>query len=383
LEKGSPKSGDYVALTWKKEDMSIWGGTEGFVVGTVEDGNSKQYLILDRSTYNNSLKSVLFSLGLFDFWLAPTSDIESVLSLSQRERPPGISEKMHFKMEIHYKSNIDYEETKANLQKRGGCLVEVNQPVQTEGSCNFTVRNIDSIGEASIVFSPTGNLQIDCLPKQLNQCLEWVEKSVEIPADHKNLVLIPTNLMFSIHDNFKEPTEPTEDLIDGLGRTEGNKSIILPLGWIHYFSTDLDDNPLKELFPDLSSVDMNGLIKDKSKRPLKEKEYSPVKIETEKHVDLSFIKNQVAIDKYLSTEAPIEQMERLIFKPEEENGLKNWWMRSRFDRWNWLNMGPGGFQGKALVRSLIIDRKNGFYTTDFRKYYGTDFFLNKSKNEGK
>jgi len=28
---------------------------------------------------------------------------------------------------------------------------------------------------------------------------------------------------------------------------------------------------------------------------------------------------------------------------------------------------------------LVIDRKNGVYTTDFTKYYGTDFALNNEK----
>ena len=36
------------------------------------------------------------------------------------------------------------------------------------------------------------------------------------------------------------------------------------------------------------------------------------------------------------------------------------------------------FYLKPLVRSLVIDRKNMVYTTDFRKYYGR-FFLNKKE----
>ena len=358
LEHESPKPGDYIALTWKKQDNSIWGGTEGYVLGTVEGSDSQPYLVLDRSTYNKSFKSVLFSLGLFDLWMVPTSEVESVLNLSYRERPPGINEKMHLKMAIYYKSNLDYEETQTKLQKRGGCLVEPNQPAQTDGSCNFTVKEIESIKEATIVFSPTGNIQIDCLPKQLNQCLGWLEEAVEIFPGHKHLVLIPTNFMLNVHDIFKEPAEPTDEIIEKLAQTEGSKSIVFPLGWIHYFFTDLDNNPLRELFSQSPPLDGKGVFKkkkDKNRKKLIVDEKESPESELKKPVDLNFIKNQVSIDKYLSTESPVMQFIADILKPGDENGLKQWWINSRFSRWNWLDTGRGGFQGKALVRSLVID----------------------------
>jgi hypothetical protein len=100
LEQDKPKTGDYIALSWKKEDGSIWGGTEGYVLGVTEDSHSKPYLILDRSTYSNSLKSTFFSLGLLDLWMVPTSDIESIIDLNQRERPSGLGEKYTSKLKL-------------------------------------------------------------------------------------------------------------------------------------------------------------------------------------------------------------------------------------------------------------------------------------------
>ncbi len=66
------------------------------------------------------------------------------------------------------------------------------------------------------------------------------------------------------------------------------------------------------------------------------------------------------------------QIRGLILKPEDRNGLKNMWFASRPYSWQWLDSRSlGGFRGKINIRSVMIGNKT--YTTDFYKYYGTDF----------
>jgi hypothetical protein len=116
---------------------------------------------------------------------------------------------------------MDYEETIKKLKKRGDCHFDVNQPEQTENACNFIVRDITSIRETTMVFSPKGNIQIHCQPKQLNDCVNWLEESVVIHEGHRHLVLVPTNFMLNIHDVFKESADPTTEVIDRLAKIEG------------------------------------------------------------------------------------------------------------------------------------------------------------------
>jgi hypothetical protein len=371
---GSPSVGDYIALTWKKSDNSIWEGTEGFVLGTFQDNKRPQYLVIDRSTYDLSLKSVFYSLGLLDLFVVDTSEIESILELNQRERPPGTRETMRLKMEIDYKSNVDYEATKTKLQDRDDCFVEINQPIQTDGSSTFTVKHINSIENTTINFSPKGNVQIHCLPKQLNQCLAWLEKAIEIQLGHKHLVLIPTNFMLNIHDIFKENAEPTEELIDRLAIIEGNQTVIFPLGWVNHFFNDLDFNPLEDLFPESQSIEEKVFKNNKKRSSSNEEENKPLD-QRILYLNLGFpIGTYVSLKNPLSAEPPLLKLEGLILKQEDENGLKNVWFRSRFDVWQNLHLGSyGNFDGKALIRNLIIDKKNGNYEVSFRKYYGTDF----------
>lgn len=375
LKDKKPKTGDYIAVSWKKKDGSLWGGTEGYVLGTINDSDGRPYLLLDRSTYKNSLKAALFSLSLLDLWMTPLSEVESILEIDQRDRPPGIKENMHFKVEIDYKSNIDYEETRLKINRKGNCTVEVNQPVQTEGLCSYTVRNIENLEEATIVFSPSNNIQIHCLPKQLPTCLKWLERSIEILPSHSRLILIPTNFMFNIHNNFQETAYPTEELIDRIGLTTGNSPVIFPLGWAHYFFVDLENNPLKEVFSNSKEIADIALTSPKKKR-----NKVVLSIDTDEKrqprcaqtVNLSFLKDQKVIDRYLSSEAPIMQIRGLILKPEDRNGLKNMWFASRPYSWQWLDSRSlGGFRGKINIRSVMIGNKT--YTTDFYKYYGTDF----------
>ena len=367
----NPKVGDYIALTWKNLKDSIWEATEGFVVGNFKDNKRSDYLLVDRSTYRDSLKSIFYSLGLMDLFLVNTSEIESIVPLELRERPPGIEETLRFKMEIDYKSNIDYEGTLRKLQSRKDCFVEPNQPAQTDGAANFSVKKITSIQEANISFSPLGNIQIHCLPTQLNQCLEWLKNNAEISSEHRHLVLIPTHFMLNVHDNFKEPSEPSEKLIDRLATIKQKEPIIFPLGWINHFFNDMDENALKILFPESDNIEKLVLNNKKKKESSVESKLAENNF---LHINFGFSKSATSLRNPLSAEPPVLSMEGLIKKAEDENGLKNMWFRSRFDKYQTLNIGPHFRPNeKVLIRNLIINRELGKYKVNFRKYYGTDF----------
>ena len=380
LEQGKPKTGDYIALSWKKDDGSVWGGTEGHVVGLAEDNHSKSYLILDRSTYSNSLKSLFFSLGLLDLLMVSTSEIESIIDLSQRERPSGLAEKIHIKIEIDYKTNIDYNETIKKLKRRDDCHFKINQPAQTENACNFIVKDITLLIGATIVLSPKGNIQIHCQPNQLNDCVTWLEQSVVIQEDHKHFVLVPTDFMLNIHDVFKESAAPTTEVINRLAKLEGtkldgdNERILFPLGWVDYFFNDLDYNYLEGLFSESHPKKDRILIQRNRKKTDNDFESNTEDADRKVWMNMDFLDKTASVAKYLSSEFPTKQVSGFILKPEEEDGLKNMWFRSRPYPFSRLDFGgANGFHGKVLIRNLLINKKEGAYEVNFRKYYGTDF----------
>ena len=57
-----PKLGEDVVVGWKKADGSVLGGTEGVTLGVLGDEDSGEYLVIDRSTYQDSLSSRLYSI---------------------------------------------------------------------------------------------------------------------------------------------------------------------------------------------------------------------------------------------------------------------------------------------------------------------------------
>jgi hypothetical protein len=91
-------------------------------------------------------------------------------------------------------------------------------------------------------------------------------------------------------------------------------------------------------------------------------------------MNMDFLGKTASVAKYISSEFPTMQLSGLILKPEEEDGLKNMWFRSRPYPFSGLDLGGmDGFHGKVLIRNLLINRKKGAYAVNFRKYYGTDF----------
>jgi hypothetical protein len=374
MENHDLKLGEAVVVVWKKADGSAIGGTEGLVVAKTGDKVSGEYIVLDRSTYQDSLKSVLFSLGFLDLKAIPIAEIESAKTVDLRKRPPNVQEKLHWEMEIDYKSNIDYNETLTKLQRHNDFKVLINQPGQTDGSSGITVSDICGIAEAKILISPKGNVQIHCRPVTLENCIKWIQEIVEIFPDHTHLVLIPTNFMFNIHDNFKATAHPSEEVIDRVAKTEGNQSIILPLGWVNEFFVELDRNPLQKLFPNSESIDDLVLIHDKKKKENSETKVRPAEPDFKQPLNLEFPQKQVAVNRYLGANAPVLQATGMILSPEEEAGLIRFWL-DRSGPWKWMTL--PGWAGKTIVRDLTIDRTNGEYAIDFCKYYGNEFFATK------
>ena len=200
-------------VSWKKPDVSAYGETEGVVLGITGDKVSGEYLVIDRSTYHDSFKSSLSLLGILDLKVIPLDNVEMIKKTSLRLRPPGVSETFKMKMIIDYESNIDYELTATKIKKRTDCIVTPAQAPQSDATYGIGITKIAAIKDASITISAGGALQIFCSYKGLEDCIRWVHKNVELLHGHLRLVLIPTRIMYSIHDTYKEKARPTDELI--------------------------------------------------------------------------------------------------------------------------------------------------------------------------
>lgn len=225
-----PDLGEPLAVTWKKSDGSARGGTEGVVLGVLGDEISGAYLVIDRSTYQDSFKSTLFSLNILDLRVIPVNEIDSIMKTKVRKRPPGISEKFTMKMEANYKSNIDFNSTLIKAQKLSDCEFS---PIGNKRSETYqiVIKKINELKGTSFNISCKGMVQIYCNHKDLDQSINWLQKAVELLPEHKRLVLTPTKITYTIDNTYKEPVRSTDEAIHRIAIAEDGKPVILPMGW--------------------------------------------------------------------------------------------------------------------------------------------------------
>ena len=371
------KVGENVAVIWKKQDNSAYGGTDGVVLGVVGDEISGKYLIIDRSTYADSFKSILPFLNILDLRVIPLQEVNLFEKLEVRKRPPGILENSNMTMEVDYRSNLDFYETILQVEKRGDCSKKRTGNNKSE-TYQFSISNIQSIQEASIQISCKGTIQIYCRHTDLDSIIKWLNDAAKLLPEQKTLVLVPTKVTYKIHSTFKDPTKPAEELIDSLGRMESEKPLILPVGWIQRFFVESDKNPLQDLFPE--TEDIHDLALENTENNKKQAIPTSENLDRslpENLFDSQFLTSGININKYLGAGAPILRAEGLLKTPEDEKGIMQRWMGSRRDLWNWFTIDD--FEGKIIMRDLTFDKKTNTYVLDFRKYYGTDFDINKKQ----
>jgi hypothetical protein len=370
LDQYHPKFGEAVAVAWKKPDGSACGGTEGFVLGVLGDQVSGEYLVIDRSTYEDSFKSALFFLNILDLRVVPMQYVDLIKKTSIRQRPPGISEEFNMILEANYKSNIDFDSTILKVENRSDCETKrIGNSLQE--TYQIVIKEINGLERASIVISCERMIQIFCNHKDLDHCISWVQEAVELLPDHKRLVLVPTKITYRINDTYKEPSRPTEEVIHRVATSNDGQPVVFPIGWAHRFFAELDENPLQELFP--SNHPIEDLVFEDKKR--KNEAVVPpdnsAGEKTKQISDLYFLGSGVNVNKYLGADAPIMPITGLIKSPKDEESLMNMWWSSRSDRWQWFESEQ--FKGKTIIHDLTIDRKAGAYTVDIRKYSGSEF----------
>ncbi|MFX0117170.1 MAG: hypothetical protein ACFFB3_21675 [Candidatus Hodarchaeota archaeon] len=384
LKQHGPKMGEAVVVVWKKEDGTACGGTEGFVLGVAGDEVSGEYLVLDRSTYQDSFKSNILSLGILDLKVIPMKCVEMLEKTDMRRRPPWSYEKITMKMEANYKSNIDFKATMLTVQKRTDCTVDIPPKNGSEADyeTEFTIREIRGIGEmTSITIYSTGTLQIRCKHEQLREVLRWIREAVDLLPDHKRLVLFTVGHKYTIWDTYKEDAHPTQEFIDRIAKAEeGPYTAIFPIGWMHYFFVELDENPLQKFFPCCQPLE-NFVMKDKSKEKNAVK-YLPISDETESKnsVDLQFPRSGVDATEYLGAVSPIIRLRSIIedSSPKYEEYLIRAWLGMRSAPWQWFS--SDSLSGKMIVRDLNIDKKARIWTLDLRKYSSSAEFLGNVEN---
>lgn len=378
------KVGDNVAVLWQNQDKSSHGGTEGVVLGIVGDEISGKFLIIDRSSYQDSFKNMLPFLNILDLRVIPIGDLIGFTKLNVRKRPPGILENSNLIMEVDYKSNIDFNDTIAEIEKREDCKHKRKYKHKRVGNSNsetyqFFISEIQSIEKASLHISCKGTIQIFCRHPDLDSVINWLKDHAKMLPDQNCLVLIPTKVTYQIHATFKDPAKPNAELIKRLGKVNRSAPLILPIGWISEFFNEMDKNPLKGLFPNESNINDIALEETKPKKkhsslPSDKGNY----IIPEQLLDPRYLTTGININKYLGAGAPIMRLKGLVSSYEIEKELMKNWMNGRLALWNWFT--SIDFEGKIVMRDLTFDKKTSTYLIDFRKYYGTDFFPTKSKD---
>jgi len=383
LKQNRPKLGEAVVVVWKKEDGTACGGTEGFVLGVVGDEVSGEYLVLDRSSYQDSFKSNILSLGILDLKVIPMKCVEMLEETDMRRRPPWSYEKFTMKMEANYESNIDFCSTMVKVQRRNDCEVDIppKDGSETDYETEFTIREIKGMGRmVSITIYPTGTLQIRCKHEQLSEVLKWIREAVDLLPDHKRLVLFTIGHKYTIYDTYREHARSTQEFIDRIGKAEeGPHTTIFPIGWVHYFFVELDENPLQEFFPGCQPLE-NFVIKDDKRK--KNAFVFPANSGTEstQFVDLKLPDHPGNVSQYLGPVSPVIRVSSVLenSSPEYEEYLIRMWLKTRSGPWQWFS--SDFISGKMVVGDLNIDKKARIWTLDLRKYSSSSEFLASLEN---
>jgi hypothetical protein len=370
MKSCNPKFGEAVTVIWKKADKGAYGGTEGLSLGILGDEITGKYLIIDRSSYQDSFKSALLFLNILDLKVVPLQEIDLIKKTKVRKRPPGISEEFSMIMEVDYRSNIDFNYTMHKVEKRIDCISKRIGNSQSE-TYQIGIKGIKNLEGTSINIFCKGTIQIFCNHKNLDKSINWIQKAVELLPDHKRLVLIPTKITYKIHDTFKESSRPTEEVINRIAKAKEGHPVVFPMGWAHRFFGELDVNPLQGLFPSDQPLDNYVFENERSIKKAVVHPDDSKEGKLKKSVDLKFPFSGINVNKYLGAGAPITRLTGLIKTPKDEENLMKTWLSSRSDCWQWLS--TARFQGKTIVRDLTINKKAGTYTIDFRKYSGNEF----------
>jgi len=371
LEKHDLKTGEAVVVSWKKPDGSAYGGTEGVILGITGDKVSGEFLVIDRSTYHDSFKSALSLLDILDLRVIPLDNVEMMRKTGLRLRPQGVSETFKMKMRVDYKSNIDFEPTAIKIGKRTDCKVTPAQAPQSDAIYGIGITKIAAIKDASMTISAGGALQIFCPYKGLDDCVRWVQEAVELLQGHMRLVLIPTRIWYSVGDTYQEKAVPTDELIQRVATAQDGEPIVFPIGWVQWLFSELDENPLQQLFPSDQPLENFVFESEKTKRDAAASSNHSIEERSKQSVNLRFPWSKMKANKYLGADAPVTRITGLIKSPEDEDSLMRMWSESRSDCWQWFESEQ--FHGKIILRDLTIDKKRGVYTVDVRKHSGSEF----------
>jgi len=163
----------------------------------------------------------------------------------------------------------------------------------------MVIKKMDMLAETTIVISGERIIQIFCKHENVDRCISWIQEAVELLLGHKRLVLIPTKIAYEINDTYKEPSRPTEEVIYRIATAKGGEPLVLPIGWVHRFFVELDENPLQGMFP--NDQPLEDFVLEKEKR---EKDYAgpgnnSIEEKSQQPADLQFPRSSVNVKKYL------------------------------------------------------------------------------------
>jgi len=376
-----------VVVVWKKENGTARGGTEGFVLGVVGDAVSGEYLVIDRSTYQGSFKSNILSLGIFDLKVIPISHVEKIEEVDMRKRPPESYEKITSIVEANFKSNIDFDATWLKIGERTDCDAELKGKDQSNVEYQIVVTEINGFKGTTVNIYNTGALQITSKNERLDEVLEWIRGAIELLPEHKRLVLVQTNLKYSVWNTYREKARPTKEAIERIAKVrtkikEDQPLVILPIGWAHEFFVKLPENPLQKLFPSGQSL-RNFVIKDENrKKNIFTLPATSEGTEPKQFVDLKFPDRVGNVTKYLGAGSPIIRVSSAMenSSPEYEEHWIRRWLEMRSAPWQWLSSDI--ISGKMVVGDLTIDKKARILTLDLREYSSSTEFLSSLRSSG-
>jgi hypothetical protein len=256
LKQNLPEKGDNVLVEWANENGTARGMSKGMFVGAFQGAPSTEYLVLEFDPFLDEFTSKVLCQTMLRFDVIPANMVRKIDKLSGRKSLPFFEEKFTDRVEVHFRSNIDFEATWERLRKRADCKADKPLKPGSEAEYQIVLKRIKMFEDAAITIFANGALQVKCKFGQLDDIIEWVKDAVDLLPDHRRLVLFETSHKYSIWDTRKEGVHPSEEVIEGLAKLEKGPPVLhFWTGWTYTYLQDSPENFFKIRLPQLWPLD--------------------------------------------------------------------------------------------------------------------------------
>lgn len=219
-------------------------------LGIYEGPLNTKYAIVDFTPFLDAWQYRVLSGELLHLEIVPMSMVRKIDDTYEPRHFPYGEETLTERLDIHARSNLDFEQTCSKITERADCKAWKPLQSKSEAEYQLVIKEIKGFESVSITIYATGALQIKCNPNQRNKILEWLEDAAELLPEQRRLVIFETSVRHMIWHTRTECVYPSDEVIEAVGKLEAGFSWYdFPIGWTYSYLQEDMCNPFQKYLP--------------------------------------------------------------------------------------------------------------------------------------